>query len=153
MPLFKTGAMLGAPGIKIVTASSFLTSEGKLFMGKELARDLKIKVPGIDEIFGRMVLENGGHLGRYGLLVYERWGVFQVRYRLNERADLDLITFGKDKLKAFAKETGYLIHLEFPGQMGELNKEGVKAILDDLPYNVYVWERYGCQNGLHAGIE
>jgi len=40
-------------------------------MGKGLARDLKIKVPWIDKIFGSMILENGGHAGRYGLLVYE----------------------------------------------------------------------------------
>ena len=141
MPLFKTGDLLNGPGIKIVNACSYLTVERTLYMGKGLARELKVMVLGIDEIFGRMVLDNGGHLGRYGLLIYEKYGVFQVRSHYDERADLDLVTFGKDKLKAFAKETGYLIHLEFPGQMGELNKEEVKAILDDLPYNVYVWER------------
>ncbi len=141
MPLFKTGNLLSAPGIKIVTACSYLTVEWTLYMGKGLARELKVKVLGIDGIFGRMLLENGGHLGKYGLLIYEKYGVFQVRRHYDEIADLDLITFGKNKLKAFAKETGYLIHLELPGQMGELKKEEVKAILDDLPYNVYVWER------------
>jgi hypothetical protein len=150
MPLFKTGDLLNGPGIKIVTACSYLTVDHTLYMGKGLARELKVMVPGIDEIFGRMLLDNGGHLGRYGVLIYEKYGVFQVRRHYDERADLDLIIFGKNKLKSFAKETGYLIHLEFPGQMGELNKEEVKAILDDLPYNVYVWERYGGQNGLHA---
>ena len=141
MPLFKTGAMLGAPGIKIVTASSFLTSEGKLFMGRGLARDLKIKVPGIDKIFGSMVLENGGHLGRYGLLVYERWGVFQVRRRFSDKADLELITFGIEKVREFAEDTGYIINLEYPDiQDEELTQEEVGPIVDTLPGNVYIWE-------------
>jgi hypothetical protein len=141
MPQFKTGAMLGAPGIKIVTASSFLTSEGKLFMGRGLARDLKIKVPGIDKIFGSMVLENGGHLGRYGLLVYERWGVFQVRRRFNDKADLELITYGIEKVREFAEDTGYIIHLEYPDiQDEELTQEEIGPIVDTLPGNVYVWE-------------
>ena len=97
MPIFKTGSLLSAPGIKIVTASSFLTSERKIFMGKGLVRDLKIKVPGIDEIFGSMILENCGHAGRYGFLNYERWGILQVRYRFNDKADLELITFGIER--------------------------------------------------------
>jgi hypothetical protein len=142
MPIFKTGSLLTAPGIKIVTASSFLTSEGKLFMGRGLARDLKIKMPGIDQIFGSMVLENGGHAGRYGLLVYEKWGVFQVRYRFNERPDRELITFGMERLKEFAQETNFIIHLEYPGiAQGELTKEEVGPSIETLPGNVYVWEK------------
>lgn len=142
MPQFKTGSLLNAPGIKIVTTSSFLTSERKLFMGRGLARDLKIKVPGIDKIFGSMVLENGGHAGRYGLLVYEKWGVFQVRYRFNDKADLELITFGVERVREFAEETNYIIHLEYPGiSEGELTKEEMGPIVNTLPGNVYVWER------------
>ncbi len=142
MPIFKTGSFLSAPGIKIVTASSFLTSERKLFMGKGLARDLKIKVAGIDKIFGSLILENGGHLGRYGLLIYERWGVFQVKCRFNEKPDLELITFGIERVREFAQDTGYIIHLEYPGiQDGQLSKEEVGPILNDLPNNVHVWEK------------
>jgi hypothetical protein len=142
MAIFKTGKLLSAPGIKIVTASSFLTSEGKLFMGKGLARDLKIKVPGIDQIFGSMVLENGGHAGRYGLLVYEKSGVFQVKYRFNERANLELINFGMERVREFAQETNYIIHLEYPGiSEGELTKEEIGPIVATLPGNIYVWEK------------
>jgi hypothetical protein len=142
MPIFKVGSLLSAPGIKIVTASSFLTSEGKLFMGRGLARDLKIKVPGIDKIFGSMILENGGHGGRYGLLVYEKWGIFQVRYRFNEKPDLELISYGIERVKEFAQETNYIIHLEYPGiDEGELTMEEVGPIIYMLPGNVYVWKK------------
>ena len=142
MPILKTGSFLGAPGIKIVTASSFLTSEGKLFMGTGLARDLKIKVPGIDKIFGSMVLENGGHGGRYGLLVYERWGIFQVRSSFIDKANLELIAFGMERVREFAQETNFIIHLEYPG-IGDwdLTKEEVGPVVNTLPGNVYVWEK------------
>ena len=42
----------------------------------------------------------------------------------------------------FAEETGYIIHVEYPGiSNGELTKEEVRPILDALPDNVHVWER------------
>ena len=142
MPIFQKGSLLTAPGIKIVTASSFLTSERKLFMGKGLARDLKIKAPGIDNIFGLMILETCGHAGRYGFLNYERWGIFQVRYRFNDKADVELIAFGMEMVKDFAQETNFIIHLEYPGiGEGELRKGEVEPIVATLPGNVYVWEK------------
>ena len=144
MPRFKTGAMVKAPGIKIVNASSFLTSEEKLYMGCGFARDLKIKIPGIDKIFGGMVLDNGGHLGRYGLLIYEKYGILQTRHCFNGSPNLDLIRFGITRLKMFAEETGYISNLEYPGIRGtEFGKEKVDPILGDLPKNVYVWEKEG----------
>jgi hypothetical protein len=142
MPIYKTGSLLSAPGIKIVTASSFLTSERKLFMGRGLARNLKIKVPGIDKIFGSMILENGGHGGRYGLLVYEKWGIFQVRYRFNDKADVELIAFGMERVREFAQETNFIIHLEYPGiDEGDLTKQELGPLVDSLPGNVYIWEK------------
>jgi len=142
MAQFKIGAMLEVPGIKIVTACSYLTVEHTLFMGRGLARELKVLVPGIDGIFGRMLLSNGGHLGRYGLMIYERWGVLQVRRHYDEKADLDLIAFSLERLKSFAEETEYIINLEYPGiAEGELTKEEIGPILRGLPDNVYVWEK------------
>jgi hypothetical protein len=107
-----------------------------------LARDLKIKVPGIDKIFGSMILENGGHGGKYGFLNYEKWGILQVRYRFNETADLELISFGMERVKDFAQETNFIIHLEYPGiGDGDLTKEEVGPLVGTLPGNVYIWER------------
>ena len=151
MAQFKVGNMLDAPGIKIVTACSYLTVEHTLFMGKRLARELKVKIPGIDGIFGRMVIDNGGHLGRYGLMIYERWGVLQVRRHYDERADLALITFGLERLKSFAEETGYIFNVEYPGiGEGELIKEEIGPILKGLPDNVYIWEGMEGQDGIHS---
>jgi len=151
MAVFKTGDLLEAPGIKIVTACSYLCAEGNLFMGRGLARELKVKVLGIDEIFGKMILDDVGHLGRYGLMIYEKYGILQVRRHYDEKPDLDLIVFGIRRLGSFAEETGYIIHLEFPGlAYKELSKNEVEPILTPLPDNVHVWERPEGEYGIHS---
>jgi len=151
MAIFTTGDPLNTPGIKIVTACSYITAEWTLYMGKGLARELKVKVSGIDKIFGEMLLDNGGHLGRYGLMIYKRYGVFQVRRHYEDKPDLDLITFGIHRLRSFAEETGYIIHLEYPGlAYKELTKREVDPILTSLPDNIRVWERPDGQYGIHS---
>ena len=68
--------------------------------------------------------------------------MFQVRYRFNDKADLELITFGMERLREFAQEMNFIINLEYPGVAeGELTKEQIGPILDPLPDNVYVWEK------------
>jgi hypothetical protein len=151
MAVFKTGDLLDTPGIKIVTACSYLTVDGTLFMGKGLARELKVKVLGIDEIFGRMLLSNGGHLGSYGLMNYEKYAVLQVRRHYDDKPDLALISFGIQRLRIFAEETGYIIHLEYPGlAYKELTPREVGPILNALPDNIHVWERPEGQYGIHS---
>ena len=151
MAIFTTGGLLYAPGIKIVTACSYLTAEWTLFMGRGLARELQVKVLGIDGIFGRMLLENGGHLGRYGLMNYEKYGVLQINRHYDDKPDLALIAFGIHRLRRFAEETGYIIHLEYPGLSYKgLSAKGVGPILNALPDNVHVWERPEGQYGIHS---
>jgi len=151
MAVFKTGDLLNVPGIKIVTACSFLTAEGPLFMGRGLARELKLKIPRIDEIFGKMILDDAGHLGRYGLMIYEKYGLLQVRCHYDEKPELDLISFGIRRLRSFAEETGFIIHLEYPGlACKELKKDQMEPILTPLPDNVHVWERPEGQYGIHS---
>jgi len=106
MPVFKEGDMLQAPGYIIVTTNSFLTSEKKLVMGAGVARDLKIKVPGIDLAFGKLIHTFCKHLGRYGLIFHNRYGAFQVRYRFNDKARADLIRFSAAALKGAAHPGG-----------------------------------------------
>ncbi len=151
MAIFTNGDLLEAPGIKIVTACSYITAESTLYMGRGLARELKVKVQRIDDIFGRMLLYNGGHLGRYGLMIYERYGVLQVRRHYDDKPDLDLISFSIHRLRRFAEETGYIIHLEYPClAYKELSKKEVEPILAELPDNIRVWERLEGRYGIHS---
>ena len=143
MPTFKTGEMFRAPGFIIVTTNSFLTSEEKLVMGRGAAWQLKLKVPGIDKIFGKIIHETCGHLGRYGLLFNGKYGAFQVKYRFNEKADLDLIKFSMVMLSLEAKKDREAIfNINFPGiGNGRLTEDEVKPVLRTLPGNVHVWKK------------
>ena len=143
MPLFKTGEMFHASGYIIATTNSFLTSEVKLVMGRGAAWVLKMKVPGIDRVFGKMVSETCGHLGRYGLLFYQRYGALQVKYRFDEKARLELIEFSLRKLAEIAKESpNSKFNINYPGiGNGGLRKPEVSPLLNILPDNVFVWEK------------
>ena len=143
MPVFKTGEMFHAPGYIIVTTNSFLTSEMRLVMGRGAAWRLKMKVPGIDRIFGNMVFALCGHLGRYGILFHKRYGALQVKYRFDEKARVDLIEFSLGKLAEIARKSPKLkFNVNYPGiGNGGLNKQEVRLLLDVLPDNICVWEK------------
>lgn len=145
MPVFKTGEMFRAPGYIIVTTNSFLTSEMKLVMGRGAAWRLKMKVPGIDRIFGNMVFALCGHLGRYGILFHKKYGALQVKYRFDEKARVDLIEFSLGKLAEIARKSPTLkFNLNYPGiGNGGLGKPDVRPLLRVLPDNVFVWEKDG----------
>ncbi len=143
MPIFKTGEMFHARGFLIVTTNSSLTSGMKLVMGRGAAWILKMKAPGIDRVFGKMISETCGHLGRYGLLFHQRYGALQVKYRFDEKARVELIEFSLRKLAEIAKESpNSKFNINYPGiGNGGLSKREVKSLLDVLPDNVCVWEK------------
>jgi hypothetical protein len=143
MPIFKTGEMFHATGYLIVTTNSFLTSEVKLVMGRGAAWILKMKVHEIDRVFGKMISETCGHLGRYGLLFHHRYGALQVKYRFDEKARVDLIEFSLEKLAEKADESPKSrFNINYPGiGNGQLRKQEVRPLLEALPDNVYVWEK------------
>ena len=143
MPIFKTGEMFHASGYLIVTTNSFLTSEVKLVMGRGAAWVLKMKVPGIDRVFGKMISESFGHLGLYGLLFHQRFGALQVKYRFDEKARVDLIEFSLEKLAEKAEEyPKSIFNINYPGiGNGGLRKPEVRPLLSILPDNVFIWEK------------
>lgn len=142
MPIFRKGELFRSNGCIIVTTNSFLTSERKLVMGRGAALQLKRKVPGIDRIFGQLVYEKCGHLGRYGLLFYEKYGIAQVKYRFNEKADIELISYSMEMLKETAKPNKHhCYNINFPGiGYGGLSKDEVMPVLEKLPQNITIWE-------------
>jgi hypothetical protein len=156
MPTFRRGEMFRATGFIIVTTNSFLTSEMKLVMGRGAALQLKIKVPGIDLKFGKMIHESCGHLGRYGLIFHKRYGAAQVKCRFNERAKLELIRLSMRMLSVRAnRNPSSIFNINFPGiGNGGLKKNRVASLLNILPDNVHVWEKEEViANGLCPGIE
>jgi hypothetical protein len=143
MPVFKTGEMFEAPGLKIVTTNSYITKEKRLVMGRGAALQLKQFVPDIDQSFGQMIIESCGHLGVYGLLMHGKYGAAQVKNNYKDKADIDLIVFSMAFLADEAKRNRYIYNINYPGiGNGGLDKNIVRPILDILPDNVYIWEKY-----------
>ena len=143
MPKFKTGEMFNAPGFIIVTTNSFLTLEHKLVMDRGAAWQLKMKIPGIEKTFGKMILDTCGRLGRYGLMFHGKYGAAQVKYHFKARPDLDLIEFSMIKLSLEAKKDRKTIfNINYPGiGNGRLTESSVKPVLRMLPDNVHVWKK------------
>jgi len=151
MPIFKEGQMFQAPGYLIVTTNSFLTSEKKLVMGMGAARDLKVKVAGIDVKFGELIHTFCKHLGKYGLIFHDRYGAFQVKYRFNDKARTDLIRFSVAALTAAANNNSKeIFNINYPGiGNGGLKEHEVRPILEVLPENVHVWKKREVSYGLY----
>jgi len=142
MPIFRKGELFSSKGCIIVTTCSFLTSECKLVMGRGAALQLKKKIPGIDRQLGRIILEKYGHLGKYGLIIIGKYGIAQVKYRFDEKADPELIRYSMDMLKDMAgTEKDRRFNINFPGiGYGGLTKDHVLPLLKKLPRNVTIWE-------------
>jgi len=142
MATFREGNLFNEPGLKIITASSFLTGDSKLVMVKGPELELRILFPGIDKLFGEIIHETCGHLGIYGLLIDTAFGLFQVKCDFRQEADLELIRFSTFLLTVEAQKIGGIIHLNYPGNgNGKLPEEAIKPLLNILPDNVHVWER------------
>jgi len=62
-----------------------------LTKGAEL--ELRFTSPGIDQLFGEIIHETCGHLGVYGLILDDDFGLFQVKCDFRREADLELIRF------------------------------------------------------------
>jgi len=143
MPIFKTGEMFKAPGLKIVTANSFIIKrQQKLLMERGAALELRQMVPNIELSFGKMIIQTCGHLGVYGLLMNGKYGAAQIKYDFRDKADINLIAFSMAFLADEAKTNRYIYNINYPGiGHGGLSKEEVKPLLAILPDNVCVWER------------
>jgi len=141
------------PDILLVTANAGTNKKGALIMGRGAALQAKSIFPGIDLTFGRLVsyhlLLEGPKPKPYGVIVAPTQtkpgiiGIFQVKWRFNTPASLELIRFSCETLrrKATGIWKGKTIWLNFPGiGNGQLLKDQVWPLISGLPDNVTIWE-------------
>ena len=89
MPRFVTGDLWGAwptTGLLLVTTNSIVRPSGALIMGAGVARDARVRFPGLDVALGEAILRQGDAGGRYGIMVSPKWperriGAFQTKIR------------------------------------------------------------------------
>jgi hypothetical protein len=127
-----------------ITTNATINAKGELVMGRGIALEAKKKYPDLPGAFAKELLRRGAVLRPYGLLVltYGKIIAFQVKYGWWEKANLDLIRFSTEKLNQYALEhREKSFHLNFPGiGNGQLAREDVLPIIQQLPDNVTVWE-------------
>lgn len=134
--------------VLIFTANSTVTKDGRLVMGRGMAKEVKDNFPGIDTHFGSIITSTKG--ARYGLMLIKLsplklWLVaFQVKYLYKEGAKLELIEYSTSKLMDFVRINKSIrrVDMNFPGiGYGNLSRDEVLPIISILPDNVHVWER------------
>jgi hypothetical protein len=135
--------MYGKTPLWCFTGNSYIRKDGCLVMGRGLAKEVRDRVQGSDEIFGGLISISHGHLGEYGLLVHvfpsQLLGLFQVKKHFRDKADLDLIAHSVESLLLLL-HTVERIDLNYPGiGFGGLEEEDVRPIIERLPDNVHVW--------------
>ena len=150
MPQFKTGDMWSAydqAGLYLITTNSTITRNGRLVMGRGIAKQARDRFPGLAAALGQQIQQQCGSLGTYGLLISPRWptaklGAFQVKYHFSETADLALIQQSATSLHQWATtHSDVAIHLNMPGiGNGRLPRTAVLPHIQKLPHNVTIWE-------------
>jgi len=150
VPQFQTGDMWTAyetAGLFLITTNSTVKADGRLVMGRGIARQARERFPGLDAALGAQILTVCGSGGFYGLLISRRWpaakvAAFQVKYHWQRPADLSLITRSVTALTWWARyHADCAIHLNFPGiGNGGLARTAVLPLLAALPDNVTIWE-------------
>lgn len=128
----------------LITANSFVKKDGRLTMGKGIAKEALTRFPNIDRRLGQAIEFEDKYLGVYGLLVSlseEKLGLFQTKRSYKEDADLSIIETSTNALIDWCKyHPDAKVHLNFPGiGEGRLNPNDVIPIIVWLPDSVSVW--------------
>lgn len=134
-------------GLFLITTNSTVKADGRLVMGRGMARQARERFPGLDLALGTQIQVVCGNQGVYGLLISRRWpaakvAAFQVKYHWQRPADLSLITRSATALTWWTRyHADCAIHLNFPGiGNGGLTRTAVLPLLATLPDNVTIWE-------------
>ncbi len=143
MPSYKTGEMFDSPGVHIVTSNSFISGDGTIVMSMGAALAMKMRYPELPRIFGVMVKDYCGHLGKYGLLLYGSKGILQTRYDIAGKMETDLIRYGLKILFSIAVDNpGVTYHLNHPGvSLHKMSISEIDKLLKSLPANVWIWTK------------
>ena len=147
MPKFATGNMWDAydeADLFCITTNSYIKQNGALTMGRGIAREAKLRFPGLEYRLGAAIEDDCGSTGKYGLLVDcdTKIAAFQTKYTWFRDASLELITYSVSHLLVYitTRRLGN-VQLNFPGiNNGRLTRAEVLPLLLALPDSVTIWE-------------
>lgn len=132
----------------IFTGNSYLKQNGALVMGAGIAKEVRDKFPGLDMRFGKWIDKQfGGHLGFFGFTAAKmkggpKVGVFQTKRHFKDDSDLELIKKSVAALALWIRlHKPKRVDMNFPGiGHGNLNRDDVLEIINELPDVVNIWE-------------
>lgn len=149
MPVYRTGNLFdGTEDIKVITTNGCINAKGELVMGRGAALDAKTRYPNLPRIAAQEIKKypyltmRGVYIYRFITIPNTQFGLFQVKYHWQEKADLVLIGQSSLRLRNMAQVTPKVTYaLNFPGiGNGKLDKKIVMLLLEDLPENVIIYE-------------
>lgn len=135
-----------------VTTNAYVKKDGRLVMGRGAALEAARRHPALPSRAGdaiRGVHPRGfyGLMPRYGWTVVDepRIGLFQVKDRWEQEANLEIIRFACEVLADWlAPRRGEIVAINFPGiGNGRLDRAAVLPIISTLPDRVLVYEKEG----------
>lgn len=148
MALFRNGNMLNNIqdcDVALITTNSFIKKDGRLVMGRGIAKQVRDTYEDIDLSFGESIVNRNKVMKDYLIAdnkKHPKIMAFQVKYHWFEKADLDLIKNSTNCLKEWAERAPDCeFFLNFPGiGNGQLSRDVVLPIVELLPNNVTIWE-------------
>lgn len=133
----------------IITTNASITRLGKLVMGRGIAAQAVAKYPGIEYALAVEIEQKSQQRSKgleYGFFPvetvgYEKFGVFQVKWRWDSRADPYLITASAAKLSEWCTANpDKKVALNYPGiGNGKLTPAIVWPLISKLPNQVEIW--------------
>jgi len=124
------------PGdVHVITTNGTVKANGRCVMGRGVAKQAKVRFPGIDKELGRQLIKDGNRVHPLGLWALANGRVyniysFPVKHNWWEKADLDLIARSCEELTAIVPTDFDRIVMVRPGcGNGQLDWEEVKPIL------------------------
>lgn len=119
-----------------VTTNSYINKQCKLVMGRGSALEATKKYPLLQANAAQKIT----HLGKYGFIIVDGIGLFQVKYHFGANADLELIKYSCEILNNYVKENNKTVSLNYPGiGYGGLSKEVVDPIIRELDNRVTIY--------------
>lgn len=172
--ILKTGNMWDHTGeniIFVVTTNAYINKCGELVMGRGAAKEAKERMPWLPGEAAKQIscvkdswksYYKGNYTKKYGFKViceddsngfgiYQRCGIFQVKYHFKDKAHLDLISYSVEHLIEWIWHENSKPHfpnfpikqyvMNFPGTgYGGLKEEDVLPIISALPDNVIIYQ-------------
>lgn len=128
-------------GVFMITTNPIIKKDGSVVMGRGIALEAKTRFPQLPYDFARKLAETESrHIGMIG--EYEQTPVwwFMVKDHWASKADPKIIE--KSVRLLYHIKRDIRVDLNFPGiGNGQLLRENVLPLLEDLSDNIHIWEK------------